>query len=180
MRRRFDFEGARALAEEKAVDEARTAGPRQILLHGSIPLAAARLGAGDVQGAERALAEIQVLREDRRRRLDQFLEPLRLNLSSQVALACGDLGRARREAEELRELTTLSGEPTYLALAERTLGEVARRGAAADARAAPEAALRVRSGAGAAGRVARARRLPAFEASGDGRGGGAHALAAGC
>ncbi len=122
----FEFERARELARP-AVEEARRASEPtgQILMHGSIALAGAQLGLGELDGVERSLEEIRLLREDRRCRLDWILELPRLHLSSRLALARADLESAAREALELRSLATAPDEPTYLALAERTLAEIA-------------------------------------------------------
>src|SRR6185295_8706704 len=100
-----DFESAAELAEQ-AVEHARaSAEPTgQILLHGSIALAGARLGLGDLDGASAALEELVSRRSDRRRRLDRFLEPLLLELVTRLALARGELAAAERAAREIVEL----------------------------------------------------------------------------
>ena len=90
-----------------------------------ILLGTARMAQGRRNVAFRCFSEVAA-RLDRERILMDWI--LRLPLHdglSRYWLAQGELIRARREAEALRELAAPPGERTYLALAQRTLAEIA-------------------------------------------------------
>jgi hypothetical protein len=85
----------------------------------------ARLGLEQREAAFRCFSEVADRMERERVLMDWILRLLLHDGLSRYWLAQGEHERARREAETLRELAAPPGERTYLALAHRTLAEVA-------------------------------------------------------
>jgi tetratricopeptide (TPR) repeat protein len=120
----FDFEAAGEICEQ-AHEQALKIGHPYTESLSLILLGMARLGLGQLDAAFRCFSEVAA-RLDRERILMDWI--LRLPLHDGLGrywLAQGELARARREAEALRELAAQPGERTYLALAHRTLAEIA-------------------------------------------------------
>jgi DNA-binding winged helix-turn-helix (wHTH) protein len=120
----LDFEAAGEMCEQ-AYEQALKIGHPYTESLSLILLGMARLGLGRRGAAFHCFGEVAA-RLDRERVLMDWI--LRLPLHdglSRLWLAQGELAQARREAEALRELAAPSGERTYLALAHRTLAEIA-------------------------------------------------------
>jgi DNA-binding winged helix-turn-helix (wHTH) protein/tetratricopeptide (TPR) repeat protein len=120
----FDFKAACEMCEQAHAQALKIGHPYTESLS-LILLGTARLGLGQHKAAFRCFSEVAA-RFDRERVLMDWI--LRLPLHdglSRYWLAQGELARARREAEALRELAARPGERTYLALAHRTLAEIA-------------------------------------------------------
>jgi DNA-binding winged helix-turn-helix (wHTH) protein/tetratricopeptide (TPR) repeat protein len=120
----FDFEAAGEMCE-RAHEQALKIGHPYTESLSLILLGMARLGLGRHGAAFHCFREVAA-RLDRERILMDWI--LRLPLHdglSRCWLSQGELARARHEAETLRELAAPPGERTYLALAHRTLAEIA-------------------------------------------------------
>lgn len=120
----FDFEAASEMCEQ-AHEQARKIGHPYTESLSLILLGMARLGLGQRETAFRCFSEVAERLERGRILMDWILRLLLHDGLSRYWLAQGELARARREAEALRDLATPPGERTYLALAHRTLAEIA-------------------------------------------------------
>ncbi len=120
----FDFEAARQMCEQ-AHEQARKIGHPYTESLSLILLGMAHLGLGQREAAFRCFSEVAERLERERSLMDWILRLLLHNGLSRYWLAQDELARARREAEALRELAAPPGERTYLALAHRTLAEIA-------------------------------------------------------
>ncbi|HKQ73096.1 MAG TPA: AAA family ATPase [Blastocatellia bacterium] len=120
----LDFESARAMCEQ-AHEQALKIGHPYTELLSLILLGVARLGLGQPEAAFRYFREVAERMERERSLMDWILRFLLHDGLSRYWLARGELEPARREAEALRELAAAPGERTYLALAHRTLAEIA-------------------------------------------------------
>jgi predicted ATPase/DNA-binding winged helix-turn-helix (wHTH) protein len=120
----FDFEAAREMCEQ-AHEQARKIGHPYTESLSLILLGMARLGLGRLNAAFRCFSEVDARLDSERILMDWILRLLLRDGLSRYWLAQGELARARREAEALRELAAQPGERTYLALAHRTLAEIA-------------------------------------------------------
>jgi len=120
----FDFEAAGEMCEQ-AYEQALEIGHPYTESLSLILLGTARMGQGRRNAAFRCFSEVAARLDSERILMDWILRlPLHDGLS-RYWLAQGELTRARSEAEALRELAAPPGERTYLALAQRTLAEIA-------------------------------------------------------
>jgi DNA-binding winged helix-turn-helix (wHTH) protein len=120
----FDFEVAREMCEQ-AHGQALAIGHPYTESLSLILLGLARLGLGEREEAFRRFSEVSTRLGRERSLMDWVLRILLHEGLSRYWLAQGELAPARREAEALRELAAQPGERTYLALAHRTLAEIA-------------------------------------------------------
>jgi len=120
----FDFESAREMCEQ-AHEQALAIGHPYTESLSLILLGMARLGLGRREAAFRSFSEVAMRLERERSLMDWVLRILLHDGLSRYWLAQGELSPARREAQALREQAARPGERTYLALAHRTLAEIA-------------------------------------------------------
>ena len=120
----FDFETAREMCEQ-AHDKARKIGHPYTESLSLILLGLAYLGLDECEEAFRRFSEVSTRFERERSLMDWILRLLLHDGLSRYWLAQGEFAQARLEAEALRGLALSSGEKTYLALAHRTLAEIA-------------------------------------------------------
>jgi tetratricopeptide (TPR) repeat protein len=120
----FDFEAAREMCQ-RAHEQALKIGHPYTESLSLILLGMARLGLGQREAAFRCFGEVAARLDRERVLMDWILRLLLHDGLSRYWLAQGELAQARREAEALRELAAPPGERSYLALAHRTLAEIA-------------------------------------------------------
>jgi len=120
----FDFEAAREMCEQ-AHEQARKIGRPYTESLSLILLGLAHLGLDEREAAFRCFSEVAERLERERSLMDWILRLLLHDGLSRYWLAQGEFAQARREAAALRDLAASPGERTYLALAHRTLAEIA-------------------------------------------------------
>ncbi|MCI0390794.1 MAG: AAA family ATPase [Acidobacteria bacterium] len=120
----FDFEAAREMCEQ-AYEQARKIGHPYTESLSIILLGMAHLGLEQREAAFQCFSKVAERLERERSLMDWILRLLLHDGLSRYWLAQDELAPARREAESLSELAASPGERTYLALAHRTLAEIA-------------------------------------------------------